>query len=65
MNCGQVLNTTRARLVIGLPDYHNIRDYGAVQARVAHQAYAWEKGLRDGSIKKVGVNLFEEEEELI
>jgi predicted TIM-barrel fold metal-dependent hydrolase len=25
----------RARLVIGLPDYHNIRDHGAVQARVA------------------------------
>jgi len=36
---------------------------GEVQARVAHQAYAWEKGLRDGSIKKVGVNMFEEEEE--
>ncbi len=36
---------------------------GEIQARVARQAYAWEKGLRDGSIRKVGVNCFVEEEE--
>ena len=36
---------------------------GQVQAKVARQAYAYERGLRDGSLPKVGVNCFVEEEE--
>ncbi len=36
---------------------------GRVQARVAQQAYAHELGLRDGSIPKVGVNRYVEDED--
>ena len=36
---------------------------GAIQAQVARQAYAHEKGVFDGTIKKVGVNMFREQEE--
>jgi methylmalonyl-CoA mutase N-terminal domain/subunit len=36
---------------------------GEVQSRVARQAYAYEKGLQQGTIKKVGRNCFVEEEE--
>ena len=36
---------------------------GIVQGEVAHQAFAYEKGLQDGSIPKVGVNRYSMEEE--
>ncbi len=36
---------------------------GEVQNRVARQAYAYERGLRDGSIPKVGVNCCVEDED--
>ena len=36
---------------------------GRVQAAVNRQAYELEKQLRSGEVKKVGVNIFEEEEE--
>ncbi len=36
---------------------------GRVQARVAQQAYAHEQGLRSGSIPKVGVNRYVEQED--
>ncbi len=36
---------------------------GAVQAQVARQAYEFEKGVYDGTIQKVGVNVFREEED--
>jgi len=36
---------------------------GKIQAAVAHQAYAYEKGVQSGEIKKVGVNIFREEDE--
>ncbi len=35
---------------------------GAIQAQVARQAYLYEKGVFDGTVKKVGVNVFREEE---
>jgi len=36
---------------------------GIVQGEVAHQAFAYEKGIQDGSIPKVGVNRYRMEEE--
>ena len=36
---------------------------GRIQAEVAHQAYLFEKGIQEGDIRKVGVNVYEMEEE--
>jgi methylmalonyl-CoA mutase N-terminal domain/subunit len=36
---------------------------GAVQREVAHQAWKYEQGLQDGSVPKVGVNRYRQEEE--
>ncbi len=36
---------------------------GHIQANVAQQAYLYEKGIQDGTIRKVGVNVYEAEEE--
>ena len=36
---------------------------GRVQAEVAHQAFLYEKGLQEGTIRKVGVNIYRMEEE--
>ncbi len=36
---------------------------GIVQSEVAHQAYLYEKGVQEGTIRKVGVNIYRMEEE--
>jgi methylmalonyl-CoA mutase N-terminal domain/subunit len=36
---------------------------GKIQEKISHQAYEREKGIQDGEIPKVGVNMFQKDEE--